>query len=197
MDTIDWNRIYPQLYAYTESLLESYHWFRTDKTDSYLKGQQVEDYVLEAITRYLTHPEKFDESSGRSLVNYIKRHIILTLVGNDARLTENKVSAPLFVEINSEDEDDESYQLNPELPFCTPGFEKDIDHQTIMSEIEKEVQHDEILKKIFEGYYRDAMTRGEVLKEDCIPPNEYDKGKKRLDTIIRKIARKYDIIQTQ
>src|ERR1700744_6202794 len=105
MEAIKWEDIYVQLYAYTDHLLKAYSWFRKD-ADSYLKGKQVHDYINDAIEKYLLEPEKYDPSSGRSLVTYLKWHIIRTSVGNDVRSQENKTSSIIEFGRNYEDNDD-------------------------------------------------------------------------------------------
>lgn len=197
MDTKEIEIVYPQLYVYTYSLLESYPWFRKGKTDSYLKGQQVEDYVMEAIEQYLTHPEKYDKSKGRSLVNYIKLHIIRNLVRNDAKSPENQTSSELFVSSSNGEDDDDLVELNPLLPFRETNFDEEIDYQTIMSDIQEAIQKDEVVQKIFNGVRRDNLKRGDVIKKYGIPARDFDNGMKRLETILKRIALKYNITQTQ
>ncbi len=87
----EWADLYLQLYAYTDNLLKSYKWFRCGVKDTYLKGKEPKDYVMEAVTRFLEHPEKYDPEK-RSLLGYLKKHIIRTMAGNDARSEENRVS---------------------------------------------------------------------------------------------------------
>lgn len=197
MDTEELKKIYPQLYAYTYTLLESHQWFRPDKSGSYLMGQQADDYVQEALARYLTHPEKFDKSSGRSLANYLKEHIIRSLVGKDSRREENKTSSSLYVAGTDEEGEEDAFRLNPFLSSEVPSHDEEIDYQTIMSDIANQVEHDEIVKTIFEGVCRDGLSRGQVISIDNITPKEFDKGKKRLETILNKTAQKYNIVKSQ
>src|SRR5665213_911546 len=110
MDAINWDDLYLQLYAYTDHLLKARSWFRKDKTDSYLKGKQVHDYIQDAIEKYLLEPEKYDPSSGRSLVTYLKWHIIRSAVGNDVRSPENQTSSDILSSDSTESNDEDSFK---------------------------------------------------------------------------------------
>jgi hypothetical protein len=99
----------------------------------------------------------------------------------------------LFVISRDDEGEEDTVKLNPLLPSLIPDFEDEIDYQTIMASIAEEVQHDEIANAIFKGICRDRLSRSEVIELENIPPKEFDKGKKRLETIINKVARKYNI----
>src|ERR1700722_6336599 len=85
----EWEEIYIKLYAYADDVLKQYRWFRRTEDDTYLQGKTPDDYVQEAIKRYLEHPEKFNPGK-RTLVGYLKKHILRSLIGNDARCEENR-----------------------------------------------------------------------------------------------------------
>src|SRR5258706_4925494 len=116
---IDWEDVYVKLYAFTDYLLRSKKWFRGRKTETYLKGQEVHDYVSEGISRFLEHPEKYD-SAKRSLTGYLKLHIIRTLIGNDAKSPENKLTMDVFSfadDVIGEGEDSNLF-LDTILPYA-------------------------------------------------------------------------------
>jgi DNA-directed RNA polymerase specialized sigma24 family protein len=191
MEPIDWEVIYVQLYAYADQLLKAYSWFRKDKTDSYLKGKQAHDYVAEAIEKYLRSPEKYDPSSGRSLVTYLKWHIIRSSVGNDVRSPENKTSSTLLSDADQDDDNDLFSNIEAFLPFVKASFDENVDYKKILKEIENELQDDEMTKLIFEEIRCNGMDRRDVIKKYELSSNDFDNGMKRMKTVLRKIAKQY------
>lgn len=189
----DWEAIYPQLYAYTDDLLKKKSWFRGKKTDSYLKGKTIEDYVSEAIWKYLSNPEKFDATSGRSLVNYLKLHIIRTLVGNDAKAPENKTSKDVFAIADKKQQDDDDSYLDSVLPYAEVFFDQEIDFKEIMTEIENEISKDEVAEKIYFGERYDGLKRAQIIEENKMSEKEFNNGKRRMQTILDTVAKKYNI----
>lgn len=193
MEPIDWEEIYIQLFAYTDQLLKTYSWFRKDKPDSYLKGKQIEDYVQDAIEKYLLEPEKYDPSSGRSLVTYLKWHIIRSSVGNDARSPENKTSMPVLSGDNSADDDDPFCNIESFLPFVKPAFDENIDYKEILKQIHNDLQGDEMAQIIFEEVRCRGMDRREVIKKHSIEDKDFDNGMKRMNRVLKKVAQKYKL----
>jgi len=191
MEPINWEDIYVQLYAYTDQLLKAYSWFRKGKTDSYLKGKQVHDYVAEAIEKYLRAPEKYDPSSGRSLVTYLKWHIIRSSVGNDVRSPENVTSSTLLSADDSVDDDDHFCNIEAFLPFVAASFDQQADYKKILTDIEHELQDDEMAKLIFEEVRCNGMDRRDVIKKHEVTDKDFDNGMKRMKTILKKIAKRY------
>ena len=193
MEILDWDDIYAQLYAYTDHLLKAKKWFRKDGADSYLKGKQVHDYISEAIEKHLRHPGKFDSTSNRSLVNYLKLHIIRTLVGNDATSSENRTTDDIFATLkNDVGSDDTQSSLDVLLPFANAFFDQEIDYQEIVSYVKSELSTDEICGKIFEGICC-GLKRRESIEEYNLTETQFDNGMKRLNTVLRKTAIKYDL----
>lgn len=193
MEILDWDDIYVQLYTYTDHLLKAKKWFRKDGSDSYLKGKQVHDYISEAIEKHLRRPEKYDNTSNRSLVNYLKLHIILTLVGNDARSPENYKTDDIFsATMKDNEEEDTQFNLDVFLPFAGAFFDQEIDYQEIISHVKSELSTDEICNKIFEGICN-RLKRRESIEEHFLTEKQFDNGMKRLNTILEKTAVKYDL----
>ncbi len=193
MEILDWDDIYVQLYAYTDHLLKAKKWFRKDGSDSYLKGKQVHDYISDAIEKHLRHPEKYDSTTNRSFVNYLKLHIIRTLVGNDARSHENFITDDIFsITTNDNDENDTQSSLDALLPFAGAFFDQEIDYQEIISHVKIELSTDEIAGKIFDGICT-GLKRRETIEEHNLSDSQFDNGMKRLNTVLKKTAVKYDL----
>jgi len=192
MEPINWEDIYVQLYAYTYHLLKAYSWFRKD-TDSYLKGKQVHDYINDAIEKYLSEPEKYDPSSGRSLVTYLKWHIIRTSVGNDVRSQENKTTSVIESDGNSEDDNDPLYNSEAFLPFVQATFDKNLDYKNILADIETELKNDELAKLIFNEVRCNGFDRRDVIKYHGISEKDFDNGMKRMKTVLKIIVKRYNL----
>lgn len=191
-DEIDWEDLYLRLYSYTTYLVRSKGWFRGNRTDSFLKGKQIHDYVSGAIEKYLSHPEKFDPSRGRSLEKYLKLHIIKTLVGNDARSPENKTSSNIFNENPFGDEEANSNYLDNLLPYLEVYYDDEIDYKLIISSIMDEIKEDKIAENIFLGRI-EGLLRRDIIYEFGISAKEYDNGNRRLETIINNVVDKFKI----
>lgn len=192
---IDWEPLLPRLHALARSLVKTKKWFR-EGSDSFSKGQKVEDYVYEGISRYLTHPEKFRVSVESSdftdkLVDYIGYNIIRSLISNDIRSAENRTSNEEFRPEEDENDESTSYQ-DAKLPLLNAYFDEQIDYDTIMREIQDAVKDDPNVEAIFFGL-SDGMKRRDIIKEFSIPENEYNNGKRRLDTILKNIATKFNL----
>ena len=192
---IDWEAVYLQLYAYADALLKTKQWFRGEDTSSFLKGKQIHDYVSEAIEKFLTHSEKFDVTTKRSLVNYLKKHIIRTLVGNDAKSQENKTSKDIFAiaEQKEEDDDDSGSYLDSILPYAEALFDQEVDYKEIIIAIEKEVSKDKIVEEVYLGIKCYGLKRERVIKEFEMTKDDFDNGMRRLKTILKNTAKKYDL----
>lgn len=192
METINWNDLYIQLYAYTDQLLKNYTWFRKRKTDSYLKGKQIHDYIADAIEKYLLEPEKYDATSGRSILTYLKWHIIRTTIGNDVRSAENKTTVDTLSGPHSDDDNDDKSYIDKFLPFISAHFDDEIDYKTIIKEIERELENDVTAKLIFEEVRCNGNDRRDVIKEHKISEKDFDNGMKRLKTVLKNIAKQFN-----
>ncbi len=191
MDTINWEDVYVQLYAYTDQLLKAHQWFRKGKSDSFLKGKQVHDYVADAIEKYLSAPEKYNPSTNRSLVNYLKLHIIRTLVGNDANSSENRTSLDIFALNDTDDDPFENIEFF--LPYANIYFDQEMDYNKILSDVKMQLKGDETACKIFDCVCCNGMKRREVILEHNLQDPDFDNGMKRLRTVLKNTAKKYDL----
>jgi hypothetical protein len=189
--SIDWEEVILCLQSYTRALVKGKGWFRGDETTTYLKGQEIDDYVFEAIGRYLRNPEKYD-SSKRSLIEYLKKHLIRSLVSNELVSAENRTSSDVFA-YDQEDDDDSAPYLDSILPRAEVFFDQEIDFKEVMSYIDSEAKGDAIVENIFLGISGYGLKRAEIIKEFNMTPIEFDNGMRRLITIRNKAAKKYEI----
>lgn len=191
-NSIDWEDVIPCLQSYTRSLVKGKGWFRGETT-TFLKGQEIDDYVFEAIGRYLRNPEKFNPERG-TLKNYLRYNLIQSLVSNDLVSAENRTSSDVFASENkNEGEEDSAPYLDSILPHATVFFDQEIDFKEVMSYIESETKGDVIVENIFLGISGYGLKRAEIIKEFNMTPLEFDNGMRRLITIRNKAAKKFDI----
>jgi len=188
----DWKEIIVRLQAFTRLLVKDKGWFRGSDSGTYISGKEIDDYVFEAIGRYLKNPEKFDPSK-RTLVEYLKKHIIRTLVNNDLVSSENQTSTDLLA-FEPENEDDEGTDnfIDAILPNVVAFYDDEIDYTEIMNFIESEAKGDEFVENIFLGLNCD-MKRADIIDEFKMTISDYDNGMRRLITIRKKAAQKYKI----
>ncbi len=192
---VEWEEIILRLQSYTRLLVKGKGWFRGGKITTFLSGKEIDDYVFEAIGRYLKNPEKHDPSK-RTLIEYLKKHVIRSLVSNDLVSAENKTSTDVFAYENENgDEDEPSPFLDSILPYAEVFFDQEIDFEEVMSYIESEAKGDGHVENIFLGLEGYGMKRAEIIKEFNMTPIEYDNGMRRLITIRNKAAKKFDLIK--
>lgn len=194
INVIDWKEIILNLQSYTRLLVSNKKWFRGEKTKTFIAGKEIEDYIYDAIAKYLQNPEKFDSSKG-TLINYLKYNLIRSLVSNDLVSSENQLSKDIYTivdKMEKEDENSSSY-LDSILPYAEVYYDQEIDYNEIMASIENKVKGDKILEEIFLGYCCDNSKRREVIEEFGMSENEYDNGMRRLKTIFKEIISKYNL----
>lgn len=189
----EWEQIIPSLQSFTLSLVKGKGWFRGEEPIAYLEGKEVDDYVFEAIGRYLQNPEKFNPARG-TLINYLKFNLIRSLVSNDLVSEENITSSDVFaIEFVDRDDDDQTNYLDAILPHAEAFFDQEIDYNEVMSFIESEAKGDTIVENIFLGITGYGLKRSEIIKEFGMTSDEFDNGMRRLITIRKRAAEKFDI----
>lgn len=188
---INWKDVLLRLTAFTDSLLSKLRWFRGKKVDSYLKGKQVEDYVQEAILRYLSYPDKFDSSKG-TLVDYLCLNIIRSLVSNDVNSSENKTTKELSSFQSLQKDGMTLSYTDFLLPYVEAFFDEEIDYKSILTKIESQVKGDEIVENIFLGVCS-GFKRRDVIKEFDLSEKEFDNGMRRLKTVLNNSAKEFGL----
>ncbi len=147
---------YAKLYAFTQYLLGGYTWFRRTADDSYVGGKTAPDYVVEAITQHLEHPEKYDPTK-RRFVRYLKKHTIRCMIRDDAELGENTTTADrpsrklksTFKGLAKDQEP--SGDWRELIAYADQLFDEKMDYQTIIQEVKSELVSDPEALTIFEG----------------------------------------------
>lgn len=195
---IDWEEVILKLQSFTRYLVNGKGWFRGKNTKTFLKGKEIDDYVFGAIfgaiEYYLFNPDKYNKSRG-TFINYLKYNLICSMVINDLVSAENRTSKDVFAFANQdeqENEDSRSY-LDSIMPHVEAYFDQEIDYNWIMDSIEAEVVGDEIAEEIFLGHCCYDMKRREIIEESKITEGEYNNGVRRLNTILKNTAIKFEL----
>lgn len=207
-NSIDWEEIILRLQSFTRSFVSKKGWYRVSSVvkkdpksegenkyeSTYAEGKEVDDYVYEAIGKYLGNKEKHDPNKG-SLVDYLKYNVVRSLVSNDLVSSENTTSKDVLVHSYNfeDDENDNSSYLDSILPYTEAYFDQEIDYSLIMKYVQGEINGDEIAEEIFLGICLNGLKRREVIEEFRISEKEFDNGMRRLKTILNKAAKKYDL----
>jgi hypothetical protein len=184
----EWNNIIIQLKAFIESMIEKRSFFRGSSSDSYLKGKEADDYVLETIHMFIENPEKYNPTKG-SLIKFLKYYLARNIVGKDFRSKENKVSQE-FNEFTI-DEDDSSIISYEESVYIAiyEFFEDQLDFKKIVDDLINEIGSDILAENVLFGLINGYKPR-EVMSEFNMTDNEYNNALRRLKTIQKSIALK-------
>lgn len=179
----DWEEIILKLTAFTHSWVKGKSWFRGKKTTTFLMGKEIEDYVFQAIGKFIENPEKFNSEKGE-LIEYLKYNLVRSFIANDVRRTENKLTDDIFDDGLNDNDDETSTYAEKIMPFTEALFPDDIDYDSIKKFIEAQIQGDKDVENIFLATYTYDMKRREVIEEFAMSPSEYDNGMRRLKTIL-------------
>lgn len=194
---INWEKILPQLYAFANKVLKNKHWFRNDGSGTSIAGKGYKDYVHSAIEKYLQKPDSFNPELG-TLVNYLKFSLIRGEISNDVKKHENKLTDDVFGETRrraqseNANESEVSY-LERMLPCLEASFDEKYDYSLIMDYIEQECINDPIVSDIFSGLYEHNLKRREIIAKYGMSGNDFNNGKRRLQTIIDNTRNKFKI----
>jgi len=188
-DEIEWEKVIVQLHAYTVSLTKSRGWFRGLNTKNFTGGKQSEDYVFEAIGRYLKDPKLYDPAKG-SLLNFLKYYLIRALISNDLVSAENRTSTDMSL-FDCGDEE-ENYEEKCQA-VLEASFDEEIDYFDIMSKIKECISSDKLAEIIFRGLIEENLKRREIIEIHKISPSDYDNGMRRLKTLLKTVAKQFDI----
>lgn len=183
-----------RLITFTHWYVRGRGWFRGAEAITFNAGKMAEDYVFEAIKKYLENPNGFDPSLG-TFESYLKYNLIRTLVFNDIKSSENRrgfggeVSADYF----GDNEEVSANYSDLVVPQVEALFEQEMDYNLILQEIEEEVSQDEIVANIYLGLRVNGSKPKQIMEEFGMTAGEYNNGFRRLTTILNNIAKKYSI----
>lgn len=190
----EWRDIYIQLYAYAKKLLHLAHWFRRTVDGTYLKGKTPEDYVMEAVTRYLENPSKYDPTQ-RTLVGYLKYHIIRSLIYRDYNSKENRISEDGIGQLLST-QDDQVYGGQDIVTIGCELAEEDMYFERLIVHIRESLAQDPLALTIFDQICQ-GKARRVIIKDQGWTGSDYDNAIKRMRRVTKNVVDQHHLNQQQ
>lgn len=169
---VDWEKVIKVLMAYAYVLIG-------DENLSMAKSRKelAYDFAMEAITRFLKQPEKFDPTRNPDLVKYLKYSYVRQFISN-----AKKTGFYRYDKSSSTPEEDFYHTLKSEF-----NWDEKIDVKQFVSIVEEKLTDDKDLIPIFKGRYHQDSKRSEICDDLNISLKEYDKRLKRLKRLVEKI----------
>ena len=107
---VEWERVIPVLMAFAFSLLGN-------KKFTNRRDHLAYDFTMEAITKYLENPEKFDPSRNPDLINYLKYNILRQLITNFENSTG--IRKRIIIRKNSDEVVEQNYSYSLESSYTS------------------------------------------------------------------------------
>lgn len=190
---INWEEVLVQVHAFTRALLKKVKWFSGNKTDSFLKGKQVDDYVYDAIKKYLSEPEKYEPEKG-TLVNYLNYSLVRSMVSNDIKVSKNQNTVnetTLSFQLEENGNDNADY-MDKIMPYVEVLCDDNLDYKDVVSKVESQIQGDLHAENIFLGLYTFGLKRRQIIQEFEMTEADYDNGVRRLRTVLNHTSKFYN-----
>lgn len=171
-DNIAWEKVIKVLMAYSYVLIG-------DENLSMAKSRTelAYDFSMEAITRYLKEPHKFDPSRNPDLIKYLKYNLVRQLISNAKNSGFYR-----YGKSPSTPEEDYYHTLKSEFKL-----DEKIDVKRIVGIVEEKLTNDVELLPIFKGRYYQESKRSEICDDLDISLKEYDNRMKRLKRLVKKV----------
>lgn len=194
-DPVFWENTLPVLLAYADGLLKNCDSFRGNNPDAFVKGKEAEDYVHEAVAKYLEKPEQYDPKKG-TLIKFLKYYLLRRLVSNDLKSPDNKLYVDLFGWQEDEGSNEKEIPVDTFLPRISPNFDDELDYPQILHDIQAQLAQDPVALTVFQLIKRQGYKRREVIQQEQFTEGQFDNAMKKVDRAIKKVALKYKIKQT-
>lgn len=176
-DKVDWSKVIPVLMAYAYVLIGD-----VNQKMARSREELAYDFSIDAITKYLSEPEKFDPSRNPDLIRYLKYYILRQLISNAKKKAAN---------VNEVATEEEDYEFDSDCvdDLFTEEYELDdsIDTASVVAKIEEAIENDDELYEIFIGRYHHESKRSEICQDLKISTDEYDNRIRRLRRLSKKI----------
>lgn len=171
-ENADWEKVIKVLMAYAYVLIG-------DENLSMAKSRKelAYDFAMEAITRYLKQPEKFDPKRNPDLVKYLKYSYVRQFISN-----AKKTGFYRYDKSASTPEEDFYHTLKSEF-----NWDETLDVNQFVRIVEEKLADDKDLLHLFKGRYHQDSKRSEICEDLNISLKEYDKRLKRLKRLVEKI----------
>lgn len=188
-------KLLANLYAYSRGLYNRFY-----NTEVNHEGKSFKDYVHDAIEKHLRGKDKFDASRG-TLNFHLKMNVIRRDIVNDLPLEvrkayqKRKEATPEEEEMIHIIQEVQAYIDPEDLPSVDFALES-FDNARIFKAIEDEI-NDDVVERIYLAVVQDKYQfneREEICTEYDMSTADFDNGKRRLLTIVRRVFKKFDII---
>jgi hypothetical protein len=188
-------RLLYNLYAFARA--QFFIMFKKEPND---KMKSSEDYVHEALMWHHKNPETFNPHRG-SLENYLKFYVIRRLISNDFPASIRKQRKESFGTQAGEKLKDVHIIEYPDDQLSEQGWEgariDELDDALIFKAMEDELANDDTAYLIYIAVFHDNFKfseRAEICEECQIEGAEFDKAKKRLLTIMKRVFKDLKLI---
>lgn len=178
-ESADWSKVIPVLMAYAYVLLGN-----VNPRMARSREELAYDFSIDAITKYLNKPEKFNPSRNPDLIRYLKYNILKQLISNAKKKAANVNE--VTIEANNGDYELDSDSVN-NLFVEEYQLDDNIDIASIVAKIEEAIENDDELYEIFIGRYHHESERREICQDLNISTDEYDNRIRRIRRITRRI----------
>lgn len=194
MPIVDFNtpegkQLLKNLYAYSLGLFNKLY-----KLEINERGKSYKDYVHQAVELHLREEDNYDPNLA-PLEYHLKFHVIKRELYNDLPAHVKKI----YKEIkNLDPEKLEMVHISPEPaekrePIEDILYFTDHDQKILFAEIEKEINGDDVVERIYLAVAHDSFNlsdRSEICKACDIAPSDFDNGKRRFVTILKRVFKK-------
>jgi hypothetical protein len=164
-------------------------------------GKSYKDYVYQALEMHLRGKDNFDPDKA-PLEYHLKFHVIKRELYNDLPAHVKKDYQERIKNV-----DPEKLEMMHIIPEQTEEKEpvEDIlnftehDQRLIFTEIEKEINDDDVVEKIYLAVAHDKFTlsdRAEICGEFDISLSHFDNGKRRFVTILKRVFKRLQLTHT-
>ncbi len=200
MAIVDFNtpvgkQLLTNLYAFSRGLFKKLY-----KGEVNEKGKSYKDYVHDALDMHLRGKDNYDLKKA-PLEYHLKFHIIKRELYNDL---------PAHVKREykrAKNVDPDKLEMIHIIPEPVEEMEpvddilnfNEHDQKLIFTEIENEINGDDVVERIYLAVAHDKFNlsdRSEICEECDITPSDFDNGKRRFATILKRVFKKLGLTET-
>ena len=185
------------LYAYSRGLYKKLY-----KGEVNEKGKSYKDYVYQAIDLHLRKKDNYDPDKA-PLEYHLKFHVIKRELYNDLPAHVKKEYRESIKKV-----DQDKLEMMHIIPEPAEEIEPteaivdftDHDRNLIFTEIEKEINGDDVVERIYLAVAHDKFNlsdRSEICEECDITPSDFDNARRRFVTILKRVFKKLGLTETK
>lgn len=181
------------LYAYSRG-----YYSKLYQVDPNWKGKGFKDYVHDALEKYLGGNDNFDSKRG-PLEYHLKYHLIKQAITNDLPPDVRKAYAEYRkktqdeLEMGQQKTSVDPAHIDPDELSIVSLVVNNMDSEDLLKQIESEINGDTAMEQIYLAVVYDKYEfseRAEICRDFDLSLNDFDNGKRRLMTILRRVFKK-------